>query len=441
MTCRLFIDCSFVDFTAQPTGIPRVVLQYIEAGYRWSERTGVDVIPVVTTAAGLLPVRPMPGARHPRYLDRFEEVALEPAAAVPLLDRATFYLQSALVEANVRSMAAQSEAAIRHCFQSLVSDAHLHPIEPVPGDILFCPAYWHDLDPKYLRSVQLRGARIVTLVHDILPVTHPRFYKAPWKHLFAANLITAMRRSDALFAVSQATADAMIELAARSGLADVTVGVARNGYHPLVSQDMRRRVDTGAFTPVLREPTRYAMIREMQPFLMVGSIEPKKGHIPVIRSFEALWDAGLARPLVIVGRKGWLEESVVHAIRTSRHYKRTLFWFEDFDDLDLYSTYRRSRGLIFGSYAEGFGIPMIEALAAGCPVIGYDTPINREVLGSHGLMFDDFASFGRHVIALDDDDTFAAACARVADFSWPSWDDVTSALFDSLREIFADELP
>jgi len=60
---RILIDCSHVDFTRQPTGIPRVVLKYIEVGYEWGRRTGIEIIPVTPMQSGLYIRRPVP-ARH-----------------------------------------------------------------------------------------------------------------------------------------------------------------------------------------------------------------------------------------------------------------------------------------------------------------------------------------------------------------------------------------
>lgn len=438
---RIFVDCSHIDFGRQPTGIPRVVMQYVEQGYRWSEASGIETIPVVTTAAGLLPVRPVPGARRPGYLARWEEGAAETVEVEVLLERSAHHLQCALVACELQPSPARAAAAVRQAFRGLLAEAEAAPFDIAPGDVLFCPAYWHDVPPAHFRALQRRGCRIATLVHDILPVTHAKFYKAPWKHEFAANLLSAMRHSDALFAVSAYTADSMRELAERNGLQDLRVDVLHNGFQPLVSAAMRERMAAHDFRPALRDPARYAMIRDSRPFLMVGTVEPKKGHIPTIRAFEALWDAGLSRPLVIAGRKGWLEESVVHAITGSRHFGERLFWFEDFDDLDLAFAYHHARGLVFASYAEGFGIPMVEALSAGRPVIAYDTPVNREVLGEHGLIYGDFPTFARHVARLDDDAGFADACAAVAGFRWPDWETVASGLFDTLAGRFGRPAP
>lgn len=434
---RIFIDCSYIDFHRQPTGIPRVVLQYIECGYQWAATSGVQVIPVVTTPSGLVPVRPVPGKDAPDYLAHFDTNASDASNDVSaILEQATFHMQHALVQVGRQPDSVRCQKAVRSCFDRLVDEGNVQAIDPDEGDVLFCPAYWHDVPPKFFRSLQQRGCKIVTLVHDILPITFSKFYQAPWKFEFEKNLLAHLRHSDAVMAVSQYTADSIMELAERRGIGGLTIDVAYNGYYPLVSDAMRTKIEAGVYTPIIAKSGKLDLLRERNPFIMVGTLEPKKGHIPTVRAFEALWDAGMERALVIAGRKGWLEASVVHAIETSKYYNDKLFWFDDFDDFDLFYAYHYSRGLIFSSYAEGFGIPMVEALSAGRPVVAYDTPINREVLGKHGMMFDTFKDFAKHVLELDSDTGFQKACERAKTFSWPQWPDLVSGLFDRLTLTF-----
>ena len=314
--------------------------------------------------------------------------------------------------------------------KSISSDSLLLGIDP--GDILFCPAYWHDVSPNYFKLLKIQGVKIVTLVHDILPVSHSKFYQAPWKYDFARNLIAAIRNSDALYAVSRYTADSLVEFAARNGLEEIDVRVSYNGFDELLSDNLRRQIDDPSYEPLLSRRREYSLLREKSPFLMVGTLEPKKGHIPTIRSFEAMWDAGLERPLVVVGRKGWMERSVVDSIEKSPYYLDRLFWFNDFDDFDLYFAYRHCRGLIFSSYAEGFGLPMIEALSAGRPVVALSTTISREVIGDYGRFFGNFVEFAEHIVELDSNDGFSRAIAASETFCWPKWREVAVSLFDQL---------
>src|SRR4051794_16457189 len=113
----------------------------------------------------------------------------------------------------------------------------------------------------------------------------------------------------------------------------------------------------------------------------------------VIKCLEALWQAGYQRPLLIIGRPGWMEQNVVATIRGSFFFNKKMFWFVDADDYDLASAYIFCHALIFSSLAEGFGIPMIEAAYYGKPTIALDTPVVREVLGANALCFVSAAGF------------------------------------------------
>jgi alpha-1,2-rhamnosyltransferase len=435
---RIFIDCSYIDFSRQPTGIPRVVLKYIETGYEWGQAHGVDVVPVVTTKDGLYPVRPVPGKAPPKSLARYaapqlDEVAHGAAAAAHLRE-AQAALQAALVDAGAAAAVGMVEGGVASLFATLVNgtdDALL--IKVKPGDLVFYPAYWHDIDPKHLKNLSDAGARVFILVHDILPITFAKFYQTPWRESFADNLLAACATADGLFAVSQYTADKVIEFARENGVTVDHVEVLHNGYDPLVEDpEVKAAIDDGSYRTSFARKSKFDFYTKNQPFLMVGTIEPKKGHIPVIDVFEDLWRRGLDRKLALVGRRGWLDEPVLEKIKGSEFYGDKLFWFDDHDDLDLYVAYKYSRALIFSSYAEGFGIPMVEAAMAQLPLICYDTEVAREVAGKHAMFYSNRAEFEHFLTLMEQDEAREKERAKLANFQWPSWRDIGMRLFEHL---------
>lgn len=152
-------------------------------------------------------------------------------------------------------------------------------ITPGEGDVLLSPAYWHDVDPDLYRSYKAAGCRIVILVHDILPIVFDRFYRVPWRFAFKDGVIAAFSYADAFFCVSHYTQACLVEFGVRQKLAMPPMMVAYNGYEPLVSEEGRALM-AGLGAPL--QP-RESSVREPfeegpTPFLMVGSIEPKKGH-------------------------------------------------------------------------------------------------------------------------------------------------------------------
>jgi len=207
-----------------------------------------------------------------------------------------------------------------------------------------------------------------------------------------------------------------------------------NGFEPLVADETASQIETITARPVLGN-TQFYEVTHQHPFIMVGSVEPKKGHMPVIKCMEAMWGAGYERPLLIIGRTGWMERDVVGAIEGSFFYRKKLFWFTDIDDFDLATAYLSCRALIFSSLAEGFGIPMIEASYYGKPTVALDTAISREILGDRALLFRSAAEFVQHLVDLEDADKYAAACAAADSLQWPAWDDYTPHVFDMLLQV------
>jgi glycosyltransferase involved in cell wall biosynthesis len=454
-TRRILVDCSKVDFARQPTGIPRVVLKYIEVGYEWGRSTGIEVIPVVPTESGLFIRRPLPGRDPPPHLVRAakrEQSIAGPRVSVELARAAVSYLihvvhhllflSAALVPVTSTILFAKwLDRFFRQKLKYWVGllESSTFRIYPRAGDILFTPAYWHDVDAEVYRNIRSTGAKIVVLVHDILPIIFDRFYPAPWCYEFKANVIAAFSYADAFFCVSNFTRSALIEFGTRQKQKVPPVMTAYNGFEPLVE---RNALETPEFREnrsfLQRTHVNAAFAGHSRPFIMVGSIEPKKGHIPTIKCFEAIWRAGHTRNLVIIGRRGWLDQAIVDEIERSAYYGEKLFWFSDFDDFDLAQAYSRSHALIFSSFGEGFGIPMIEASYFAKPTVVLDTPIAREVLGESGLYFKDGETLIDRIIELEDRVRYQAACDSASGLSWVSWDQYTPRVFDALAKVTAD---
>lgn len=454
---RILIDCSHVDFSRQPTGIPRVVLKYIEVGYEWGRRTGIKVIPVVPAHSGVFICRPVPGRNPPQDLvlaamgKTDAEQSLAPVLAGSLLSYVadiahhSLYLGAAVVPLTPIKASSKwldfrfvqkAKDAAKRMERSVIEPLR---IDPRPGDIFFTPAYWHDIDPEIYRKIRAAGAKVVVLVHDLLPISFDRFYPAPWCYEFKENVKAAFSYADAFFCVSNSTRSALIEFGTRQKQKMPPVMTAYNGFDPLVEQETLKGTEFSEKHPLLlRTEVERAFGSPVRPFVMVGSIEPKKGHLPTIKCFEAIWRAGHARNLVIIGRRGWLEQPIVDAIERSAYYREKLFWFSDFDDFDLALAYSRSHALIFSSFGEGFGLPMVEASYFGKPTIVLDTPIAREVLGASGLYFKNAETLIDRIIELEDRVRYEAACETASALSWVSWDEYTPRVLDELAKVTAN---
>ncbi|APG04434.1 hypothetical protein BJI69_11340 [Luteibacter rhizovicinus DSM 16549] len=122
-------------------------------------------------------------------------------------------------------------------------------------------------------------------------------------------------------------------------------------------------------------------------FLMVGTIEPRKGHAQTLAAFEALWARGHDVNLVLIGKPGWRVESLVTRLRDHAEIGKHLFWLDRADDAQLIAMYQTASALLAPSEGEGFGLPLIEAAQYGRPIIARDLPVFEEVAGEHAFYF------------------------------------------------------
>ena len=123
-------------------------------------------------------------------------------------------------------------------------------------------------------------------------------------------------------------------------------------------------------------------------FLMVGTLEPRKGYLEVLEVFDRLWREGQDHTLTIIGGKGWKTEKLINRITHHREYGKRLKWLSEASDIDLWEEYHASDALIANSSAEGFGLPLIEASLSGLPLIVNRIPPFQEIAGNQAFYFE-----------------------------------------------------
>jgi glycosyltransferase involved in cell wall biosynthesis len=229
----------------------------------------------------------------------------------------------------------------------------------------------------YLRR---NGGKVSFVVYDILPVRHPHWWPGGGGQHHEAWLREILACADQLICISQAVAD------------DVRAWMQEN--------DVQSRADIGWFhlgadldgsvpskgLPEDAEPV-LTRLSAAPSFLMVGTIEPRKGHGAVLDAFERLWAEGFDVNLVIIGRKGWLVDEVCRRLADHPRRGHQLFWLENASDEFLDVVYAKSSCLMAASEGEGFGLPLIEAAQRGLPIIARDIPVFREVAATHAHYF------------------------------------------------------
>jgi glycosyltransferase involved in cell wall biosynthesis len=128
-------------------------------------------------------------------------------------------------------------------------------------------------------------------------------------------------------------------------------------------------------------------------FLMVGTIEPRKGHRQILDAFDILWKRKFQVNLVIVGKQGWDVSELINKIQAHSQSDVSLFWLQNISDEFLDYVYKSCICLIAASEAEGFGLPLIEAAHHKIPILARDLKVFREVAGDNASYFNGGSSF------------------------------------------------
>lgn len=226
------------------------------------------------------------------------------------------------------------------------------------------------------------GVQMNFIVYDILIARHPEWWSKSMTEPFMSWLESIVNNGNNLVCISNSVAK------------DVSRWIEEN---PPSSQNTPNIVsfhlgaDLVNSSPTRGLPSNSSQILErlnsIPSFLMVGTIEPRKGHAQVLEAFEILWMQGAEVNLVIVGKFGWLVDELGKKIRSHPEAGRKLFWLEGISDEYLGEVYKSCQCLMAASYGEGFGLPLIEAAHMGIPILARDIDIFREIAGDHAMYF------------------------------------------------------
>lgn len=258
-------------------------------------------------------------------------------------------------------------------------------IEMCPGDILIML----DLHPGVARSHvnQIRylinkGIRVYFIVYDLLPISHPEFFNKDICGEFKKWLSVVIQSSGAI-CISQAVAQEVLDFIKEQSSYhhDFRLG----WFH--LGADVEKSLPTKGLPDEANKV--FKAMSQRHSFLMVGTLEPRKGHRQILSVMEQLWfREELDWNLVIVGRQGWNIEEFARKLKNHPEQGKKLFWLQGVSDEYLEELYHKSDCLIAASEGEGFGLPLIEAAQFGLPIFARDIPVFREVARNHAFYFD-----------------------------------------------------
>ena len=252
------------------------------------------------------------------------------------------------------------------------------------GDVFFCPDLHLNYPFATLAALQQRGLRVVFTVYDIIGLSNARLIPRAYELAFTDCFSGVMSVADAVVCDSRAVADevgAWLEGHPDLRNRSLPIGYFHLGADLKASQPTQGSEGEGA--EVL------AACHSRPTLLMVGTLEPRKGHALALAAIELLWEDGIHLNLVIVGKEGWRSHDLVRRLRRHPERNQRLFWLEKASDALLMQLYAQSTALLAASYAEGFGLPLIEAAHYGLSIIARDIPVFHEVAGEFAFYFPD----------------------------------------------------
>ena len=210
------------------------------------------------------------------------------------------------------------------------------------------------------------GVKTIFVVYDLIAAKNPHFFPKGNSQLYQRWIKDISKAGDILLCISKAVADELSKEVTHKDIRYLHLGA------DIVKKPLKKYED-------LKKTT----------FLVVSTIEPRKAHHQVLEVFEKLWDEDFDIDLVFIGREGWMVEELLQKIENHPLKDKNFFYLKQVDDDTLQRYYLTSSALIVPSFAEGFGLPIIEAAFYELPIIARDIPVFREVAQDFAFYFKD----------------------------------------------------
>ena len=258
-------------------------------------------------------------------------------------------------------------------------------ISPQKGDVFLSleqAFVEHISQTEVLKSMKEKGCRVILTVYDLLPLQLPQCFPKEIEEIFKKWLIFSSDYAEYI-CDSRTVEKDLVNYFSKNGLNTVKT----SWFYP--SSELKKNTTTQGITD-----DQVSYLKTLKKFkfnfLMVGTIEPRKGHKIIFDLFIKLWSTGKNVSLTFVGKEGWMVKDFTKSIRESMQWNVNFFWFNRASDEFLDLCYKETDAVIIASLNEGYGLPVIEAAEHNCRLLANNIPVFREV-APNGCYFVDFA--------------------------------------------------
>ncbi len=260
-------------------------------------------------------------------------------------------------------------------------------------------------------------AKMIATVHDLAFLKYPEFFSRRGNSVFRRSLKILMKNAEILLCSSQATLNDCFEF----------------GF----SADRLRHVPLGVNAPVVAPNSAQVLDRlglSGEYLLFVGTLEPRKNLARLVAALETLGDS--VPQLVVVGATGWGDIKVASSINEKSIISTRVKFLGFVEADDLGALYSNASAFCYPSLMEGFGLPILEAMSCGAPVVTSRGSSTQEVAGNAAMLVDplDLSSIADGVInALGQRDTLVElGRKRVAEMTWNQSALRTASIYDQV---------
>ncbi|MCW2382170.1 glycosyltransferase family 4 protein [Sphingobium sp. B2D3C] len=277
--------------------------------------------------------------------------------------------------------------------------------------------------------VQKSGVRPIYFVHDLIPITHPEYCRPRELEKHRHRITALLRNGTGIIGNSRDTLDELKIFASYQGSLEMPPTLLAPLGADFSDRQQAPRPDTTL-------PVR-------PYFVMLGTIEGRKNHLFILTIWaEMARRLGAACPqLVIIGQRGWESEQAVDMLERSAALRGHVIELSRCDDAELQAHMCGARALLFPSFVEGYGLPLVEALASGTPVIASNLGVFRELAGDIPDYLSPIDGLGWSQLIEDfaqpDSIRRAEQLKRLAGWQPPTWADHFAKLDPWLEELAA----